>query len=203
MRRSFIPVLVLLFLLLAVSAGVLWEKVRVRSQAGAEVGSTATTESRMAEAVTTESAASTAQTTTSMQIPAPVTASADPAHYRRAYLLRLDGGTLSLENTEDIEGDFAQRRGKAQEWSGMLRCRLISEDGQVLSEELLPAPDHLCTVLDSRDGTPKPVSYIVPGPVLFQLRLPRLAAASRLDITRIISPGALARDMPVGSISLH
>lgn len=201
MRRSFIPVLVLLFLLLAVSAGVLWEK--VRSQVGAEVGSTVTTESRMAEAATTESAASTAQTTTSMQIPAPVTANADPAHYRRAYLLRLDGGTLSLENTEDIEGDFAQRRGKAQEWSGMLRCRLISEDGQVLSEELLAAPDHLCTVLDSRDGTPKPVSYIVPGPVLFQLRLPRLAAASRLDITRIISPGALARDMPVGSISLH
>ncbi|WP_133795249.1 hypothetical protein [Prosthecobacter fusiformis] len=127
---------------------------------------------------------------------------ADPAHYRRAYLLSLDSGKLSLENTEDIQGDFAMRRGPQEEWSGMLRCRLVSEEGKVLAEELLPAPDHLCTVLDSYDGTPKPVSYTVAGPVMFQLRLPRLAAATRLDISRITGPGALARDIPVGSLSL-
>lgn len=129
---------------------------------------------------------------------------ADPAKFRRAYLLALDGGQLKLENTQDIEGDFASRRRarKEEEWAGMLRCRLVSAEGKVLAEEVIPAPDQLCTVLDASAGVPKPVSYVVPGPVVFQLRLPRVPDAARLEVARITDSGALRRDQPVGSISL-
>jgi hypothetical protein len=113
--------------------------------------------------------------------------SADPS-LKRAYMLSLDQGKLAFLEAQDIEGDFAKQRRKPEEWSGMLRCRLISEKNVVLAEELLPAPDHLCAVIDPKSGSDKPVPFTVAGPVTFQVRLPRVAGAVRLDISRIIQP---------------
>ncbi|MBB5036225.1 hypothetical protein [Prosthecobacter dejongeii] len=194
MRRHILPLLVLLLLLAGVACMV-WLK-----PGPAKVNMATNTVS--AEAPVAEQVAE-VQPRPVSAAPVPLSSPPlDPARFRRAYLISLDGAKLGLENAEDIEGDFASPRRRQEEWTGMLRCRLISADGKVLAEELLPAPDHLCTVLDARDGTPKPVTYTPPGPVLFQLRLPRRADATRLDIARITGPGALARDLPLGSLSL-
>lgn len=103
-------------------------------------------------------------------------------------MLSLDKGALTYLEAQDIEGDFAKPRRKPEEWSGMLRCRLMSDSNTVLAEELLLAPDHLCAVIDPRSGTEKPVPYTAAGPVVFQVRLPRVKGAVRLDISRIIQP---------------
>ena len=116
--------------------------------------------------------------------------------------MSLNQGTLALMEAQDIEGDFAPRRGKEEEWTGMLRCRLLSETNAVLAEELLPAPDQVCAVLDPRSGDAKPVSYAVPGPVVFQVRLPRVKEARRLEIYRILQPGEPAVESLLGSLPL-
>lgn len=194
MRRHTLPLLVLLLLLAGVACMV-WQR---PGPAGVEIS----TNSVRPEMPVAEKAAPVQSGPVSAVSAPPPSPPPDPARFRRAYLLSLDGGKLGLENAEDIEGDFATPRRRQEEWTGMLRCRLVSAEGKVLAEELLPAPDHLCTVLDARDGEPKPVTYTPPGPVLFQLRLPRRADATRLDIARITGPGALARDLPLGSLSL-
>jgi|JI6StandDraft_1071083.scaffolds.fasta_scaffold00413_15 hypothetical protein len=122
--------------------------------------------------------------------------------FKRAYMLSLDKGALTFLEQQDIEGDFAPKRRKPEEWSGMLRCRLLSETNAVLAEELLPAPDHLCAVLDPKSGSDKTVQYTVPGPVVFQVRLPRVKGATRLDIIRIIQPGEPPLEGLLGSIPL-
>jgi hypothetical protein len=122
--------------------------------------------------------------------------------FKRAYMLSLDQGRLTLVDQQDIEGDFAPKRRKPEEWSGMLRCRLMSADNQILAEELLPAPDHLCAVLDPQTGGSKPVNYTVAGPVVFQVRMPRVKGAVRLDISRIIQPGDTPLEGSLGSIPL-
>jgi hypothetical protein len=122
--------------------------------------------------------------------------------FKRAYMLSLDKGALTFLEQQDIEGDFASKRRKPEEWSGMLRCRLLSDTNAVLAEELLPAPDHLCAVLDPKSGSDKPVQYTAPGPVVFQVRLPRVKGATRLDIIRIIQPGEPPLEGLLGSIPL-
>lgn len=122
--------------------------------------------------------------------------------FKRAYMLSLDQGRLTLVDQQDLEGDFAPKRRKPEEWSGMLRCRLMSADNQILAEELLPAPDHLCAVLDPQTGSSKPVNYTVAGPVVFQVRMPRVKGAVRLDISRIIQPGETPLEGSLGSIPL-
>lgn len=148
-------------------------------------------------------------TTIPMQAPAsttpPTLAAGDDKtgpRFKRAYMLSLDKGALTFLEQQDIEGDFAPRRRKPEEWSGMLRCRLLSESNAVLAEELLPAPDHLCAVLDPKSGSDKPVQYTAPGPVVFQVRLPRVKGATRLDIIRIIQPGEPPLEGLLGSIPL-
>lgn len=200
-RRHPAPLLAVLLLLLAVAGGVVWKSaVPARSAEGPASPKSSTAEKSTPPAAGPEVAASPA--TTEPAKPISTGPDPDPGRYRRAYLLSLDGGKLSLQNEQDIEGDFAQRRGRQEEWSGMLRCRLLDAEGKVLAEELLPAPDHLCTVLDARDGTAKPVSYTVAGPVMFQLRMPRLNKAARLEVTRITGGGSLSRDQPVGTVNL-
>jgi hypothetical protein len=122
--------------------------------------------------------------------------------FKRAYMLSLDKGALTFLEQQDIEGDFAPKRRKPEEWSGMLRCRLLSETNAVLAEELLPAPDHLCAVLDPKSGSDKPVQFTAAGPVVFQVRLPRVKGATRLDIIRIIQPGEPPLEGLLGSIPL-
>lgn len=150
------------------------------------------------------SAATAVSPTASEPIPAAFTqpldsAAADPARHRRAYLLSLDSGKLTLEGRQDIDGDFGRNDDRGMEsWPGMLRCRLLSATGAVLAEELMRAPDQLCTVLDGG----KPVTYRPPGPVIFQARLPRVANAARLDVSRIAARDGAVADIPVGSIPL-
>ncbi len=122
--------------------------------------------------------------------------------FKRAYMLSLDKGALTFLEQQDIEGDFAPKRRKQEEWSGMLRCRLLSETNAVLAEELLPAPDYLCAVVDPKSGSDKPVQYTAAGPVVFQVRLPRVKGATRLDIIRIIQPGEPPLEGLLGSIPL-
>ncbi len=144
--------------------------------------------------------------TTAAPTPAPVIPAASDdktgPRFKRAYMLSLDKGALSFVEQQDIEGDFTPKRRKPEEWSGMLRCRLLSEKNVVLAEELLPAPDHLCAVLDPKSGSSKPVNYTVAGPVTFQVRMPRVKGATRLDIIRIIQPGEPALEGLLGSIPL-
>ena len=123
-------------------------------------------------------------------------------HRRRAYMLSLEKGALTLLEAQDIEGDFAPRRGRAETWTGMLRCRLMSAKNVRLAEELLPAPDYVCAVLDARSGSDKPVKYTAEGPVVFQVRMPRMKEAARLDIFRIVNPGSSALEPLIGSIPL-
>lgn len=86
-------------------------------------------------------------------------------------MLNLDAGKISLVDSEDVEGYFAPDRRPPEAWSGMLGCWLLSESNAVLAEELLPAPDHLCAVLDPKFGSSEPVQFTVAQHVLFQLRL--------------------------------
>lgn len=122
--------------------------------------------------------------------------------YKRAYLLSIDKGELALVEAQDIEGDFAPRRGKQEEWSNMLRFRLMSETNTVLAEELQPAPDQACHVLDPRAADGKAVNFTTPGPVIFQVRLPRVKGARRLDIFRILEPGEPTIQNLLGSLAL-
>jgi hypothetical protein len=62
----------------------------------------------------------------------------------------------------------------------MLRCRLLSESNAMLAEELLPAPNHLCAVLEPKSGSSKPVKFTAAQPVLFQLRFPQEQAGGVL-----------------------
>lgn len=205
MRRSPTPVFIVLGLFLGVVAWVFLSTV-ARTAPNKE-GSAA-----LAEGVENADNASGKATTASAVSPSGektvprVLKDMDPARFRRAYVLSLEGDALALEGVEDVEGDFAVPRRQRAEWGGMLRCRLMAEDGKVLSEELISAPDHVCQVLDSRaagaDGKPKPVRYTAPGPVLFQLKLPRLAQARTLQISRVTGPGGPSGDQQMGTITL-
>jgi hypothetical protein len=136
--------------------------------------------------------------------PTPVNDSSGP-RFKRAYILQLDQGALTLVEQQNIEGDFAPPRRPPEEWSGMLRLRLLSATNTVLAEEIIPAPDHICTVLDSHDTSGAaaiPVQYTTHGPVVFQARLPRHADATQLAVSRITTPGDPTRDTALGTLAL-
>jgi len=200
MRRTFTPLLVLLFLLLVATVVFLWQTDAPIKESSSKVAfpeHSPHDPKRSVVGVNSQAEKSRSQTARTP------TFTADPAHYKRAYMLSLDGNRLSMESVQDIEGDFAARRRQPEEWSGMLRCRLMDADGQTLAEEIIAAPDQLCTVLDSHDGPPKPVKLAIPGPVIFQVRMPRVADAHQLEVFRIQGPGNLAHDQWLGNISLN
>lgn len=122
--------------------------------------------------------------------------------FKRAYVLQLDAGKLTLMAQEDIEGDFATPPHPPETWSGMLRCRLLWADGSLAGEEIIPAPDHLCTVLDAHVGAAEPINYTVAGPSIFQLRLPRVAGAAQLSVARVVQPDTPASDTLLGIVPL-
>ena len=150
----------------------------------------------------TKGAASTATPVATNSGPASAGDGRTGPRYKRAYMLSLDKGALALVDAQDVEGDFAPRRGKEEEWSNMLRFRLMSDSNKVLAEELLPAPDHVCRVLDPRAPDGRAVTLAGDGPVVFQVRLPRVKGATRLDIFRILQPGEPATENLVGSLPL-
>lgn len=206
MRRSPTPVFIVLGLFMGVVAWVFLATVSRPSQpVGSAAVPAAVSEPGDQAPEQAKSAANVVRPAGEKTVPRVLT-DMDPARFRRAYMLSLEGETLALEGVEDVEGDFAVPRRQRAEWGGMLRCRLMTQDGKVLSEELISAPDHVCQVLDSRaagaDGLPKPVRYTAPGPVLFQLKLPRLAQARTLQISRVTGPGGPSGDQQMGTITL-
>ena len=208
MRR---PVLVLILCLLA--GFLAWSELRHVDEAEEQIAEVKPTPLSQASETKEETpgkvlpmgSTQTTANTTPPVTPPPAAAGDDKTgpRFKRAYMLSLDKGALTFLEQQDIEGDFAPKRRKPEEWSGMLRCRLLSDTNAVLAEELLPAPDHLCAVLDPKSGsTTKPVQYTAPGPVVFQVRLPRVKGATRLDIIRIIQPGEPPLEGLLGSIPL-
>jgi hypothetical protein len=130
---------------------------------------------------------------------------AQPAPGQRAYRLVLAGETLALEAAEDLRGEFRRRRGPAAWAPGMLCCRLLDAEQRVLAQETLPPPDRTCVVLDPHvagpAGPPQPTVLTADGPVMFQVRLPKLAAATELKVYRLASADRAALGAePVGTL---
>jgi len=108
---------------------------------------------------------------------------------QRAFRFVLSFGKLELETVEDIRGDFHPRRGRTAWQPGMLYCRLLDDQQRVLAEETVPAPDHVCVVLDPNtpgpDGKPQPAVLTTTGPVVFQVRLPKMDSATQMKVYRL------------------
>lgn len=110
----------------------------------------------------------------------------------RAYRLVLDGGICELEAVEDLSGDFRQPRSMLAS-EGMFHCRLLDADGGVLAETTMHPPDRRCVVLvpdfENPGAAPLPVSLTAERPVVFQVRLPAVDGASKLEIVRLAKSG--------------
>ncbi len=104
---------------------------------------------------------------------------------------------------EDTRGDFRKRRGPLPWQPGMMYGRLLDAGKQVVAEDTLPAPDAKCVVLDPHlltpDGAPSPTQFTADGPVVFQLRLPKVDSATHLKIYRLTGhQPAAANEEPAG-----
>ena len=85
----------------------------------------------------------------------------------------------------------------------MLCCRLIAEDGHVVGERTLPAPDYVCVVLDPNDGSKSPAAAHLTsdGPAVFQVRFPQITNAVRLEVHRITTEARPAdAATPIGTL---
>lgn len=117
----------------------------------------------------------------------------------------MNEGQLALEAVEEIRGDFHRRRGEPDGQSGMLCYRLLDSGQRVLAEEIAPAPDYVCIVLDPNtpdaDGQPLPVRLTPPGPVTFQVRMPKVESATQMKIFRLTGPRPAASNAePTGRL---
>ncbi|MEI6674591.1 MAG: hypothetical protein WCO57_05390 [Verrucomicrobiota bacterium] len=122
---------------------------------------------------------------------------------RTAWRMVLAGDRVELLGREDLQGDFHERRGRMAWLPGMLLCRLLDARQQVLAEETLAAPDHACVVQDPQmtgeGGQPMAVAFSSSAPVVFQVRLPRVANATQLQVYRLTGPRpAAAEAAPAG-----
>ena len=103
---------------------------------------------------------------------------------------------------EEVRGDFGRERTRRWE-AGMLCCRLIAEDGRIISERTLPAPDYVCVVLDPNDGSGSPAAAHLTsdGPAMFQVRFPQITDAVRLEVHRITTEARPAdAGAPIGTL---
>ena len=117
-------------------------------------------------------------------LPAPV--SPDLKSSQHVFLLQLDHGRCTLEKVEEVSGAFGRER--VPQWEpGMLCCRLIAEDGRIVGERTLEAPDYVCVVLDPNGETKTPAATRLTsdGPATFQVRFPQITDAVRLEVHRI------------------
>ena len=124
---------------------------------------------------------------------------------QRAFRFLLTGDHLELTAVTETRGDFHRRRGPLSWQPGMLYGRLLDAGQQVLAEDTLAAPDAPCFVLDPHtrgaDGEPKPALLTATGPVVFQLRMPRLDSATHLEIYRLSgSQPTVGNETPVGAL---
>ena len=108
---------------------------------------------------------------------------------RTAFRVVLDGDTVRLLETEELQGDFHRRRGRLAWVPGMLYCRLLDSRQQVVAEETFAAPDQACVVVTphvaATDGNPSAVSVAATAPVVFQVRMPSVASAAQLQVYRV------------------
>ena len=110
----------------------------------------------------------------------------EPTMRQHVFRLHLDQGRCTLEKIDEVTGAFARER--VMPWQvGMLCCRLLAGDGRIVGERTLPAPDHVCVVLDPNDASGAPVAARLTsdGPSVFQVRFPEIAGAVRLAVYRI------------------
>ena len=119
-------------------------------------------------------------------IPPPSPVSPGVKSSQHVFLLQLDHGRCTLENVAEVTGDFGRERVPTWE-PGMLCCRLVADDGRIVGESTLPAPDYVCVVLDPNGETKAPVATRLTseGPATFQVRFPQLTDATRLEVSRI------------------
>ena len=110
----------------------------------------------------------------------------EPTMRQHVFRLHLDRDRCTLEKMDEVVGAFGRER--AMSWqTGMLCCRLLAGDGRIVGERTLPAPDHVCVVLDPNDasGVPFAARLTSGGPSVFQVRFPEIADAVRLAVYRI------------------
>ena len=125
------------------------------------------------------------------EAPAPGSAATapPPARVQQAYRFVLSGDQVALEAAEEVRGDFHQRRGGMDWMPGMFYFRLLDSASRVLAEQTIPAPDHQCIVLDphvvDENGKPKPAAFTPQGPVVFQVRMPKVQGAARMRVYRL------------------
>ena len=124
---------------------------------------------------------------------------------QQAFRFVLSDGKLTLEAVEEIRGDFHPPRAAPAWEAGMFCCRLLDARQRVVAEETLPAPDHVCVVLDPNtpgpDGRPQAVEFSPRGPVVFQVRMPSLATATQLKVYRLAgSRPAMLDAEPAGQL---
>ena len=130
-----------------------------------------------------------------------VTAATEPTMLQHVFLLQLDRGHCTLEKVGEVRGAFGRER--LQQWQpGMLCCRLIADDGRIVGEKTMPAPDQVCVVLDPNDssGTPTAARLTSEGPAVFQVRFPEISGAVRLEVHRIATDTRPAADAPIGPL---
>lgn len=118
--------------------------------------------------------------------PQPAPVSPDVKSSQHVFLLQLDHGRCTLEKMEEVTGEFGRER--VPQWEpGMLCCRLVADDGRIVGERTLAAPDYVCVVLDPNGETKTPVATRLTsdGPSTFQVRFPQITDAARLEVYRI------------------
>ena len=136
--------------------------------------------------------------------PEPAQSVSSPSE-QRAFRFVLTGSKIELAAAEDITGDFHPRRGPLAWQPGMIYCRLLDESQRVLAEQTVPAPDHMCIVLDPNlpdaSGNPQPAALTPTGPVVFQMRMPRVDSATHMKVYRLqgIRPAGLTEE-PIGEL---
>lgn len=104
----------------------------------------------------------------------------------KAYRFLLDGEACELEAVDDLVGEFREPRVLLAN-AGMFYARLLGEGGEVLAETTMHPPDRQCVVRAplGGDGEMVPMAMTVEGPVVFQVRLPVVEGAAKLELVRL------------------
>lgn len=185
MRRSAIwgPLAILAIVLIA-----WWVSAPVHPRATAE-SSDAISESRRAAGPTQNDAASPSPSPSGPAAAGVRAAASPPSRVQRAYRFVLNEGQIALEAAEELRGDFHPRRGEMAWQPGMFYFRLLDGASNVLAEQTMPAPDQQCVVLDPNTpdakGVPQPAVLTASGPVVFQVRMPKVEGATQMRVYRL------------------
>jgi hypothetical protein len=125
---------------------------------------------------------------------------------RIAYRIAVRNGTLSLDGTTRLTGDFHPRRATPAWMPGMWCMRLLDGNMRVLAEDTALAPDATCIVLDPKNpdahGHPQVTQFSgLAEETMMQVLLPPHPNAQWLRVYRLDSstPSAWTRE-PEGKL---